>query len=63
MGKIGEGKLGLSRRRLGVPKGAVFFLKLKGGETIEYLTTDTDLSQEELSDDCLIIRVIRAEKK
>lgn len=59
MGKIGESKVSEGRRRLGVPKGVAFYLKLKGGETIEWLTTTTDLSEDELADDCLIIKVVR----
>jgi len=59
MGKIGESTVSIGRRRLGIPKGAVFYLKLKGGETMEWLTTTTDLSPEELADDCLIVKVVR----
>jgi len=59
MGKIGETKLSDGKRRLVVPKAAVLYLKLKGGETIEWLTTTTDLKDEELADDCLIIKVVR----
>jgi len=59
MGKIGESTVSEGRRRLGIPKGAVFYLKLKGGETIEWLTTTTDLTEEELADDCLIVKVVR----
>jgi len=62
MGKIGEGNVSKSKRRLGVPKGAIFYLKLAGGETIEFLTTSTDLTEEELADDCLIIKVLRGKK-
>jgi hypothetical protein len=63
MGKIGEGKLSTSKRRLGVPKGVIFYLKLKGGETVEYLTTSTDLPDTVLADDCLIIKVNREAAK
>lgn len=59
MGKLGESKVSEGRRRLGIPKGAIYYLKLNGGETIEWLTTTTDLTQEELADDCLLIKVIR----
>lgn len=59
MGKVGESKISKGRRRLGVPKGAIFYLKLKGGETMEWLTTTTDLTPEELADDCLIVKVKR----
>lgn len=65
MGKIGEGTVSKSKRRIGFPKGALLYLDLKGGETVEFLTTTTDLKFEELADDCLILRVQRkeAEKK
>ena len=63
MGKIGEGKLSASKRRLGVPKGAIFYLKLQGGETVEFLTTTTDLPESVLADDCLIIKINREAAK
>lgn len=59
MGKIGESNLSDGRRRLIVPKAVTLYLKLKGGETIEWLTTTTDLSDTELADDCLIVKVHR----
>jgi hypothetical protein len=59
MGKIGESNLSDGRRRLIVPKSVVLYLKLKGGETMEWLTTTTDLSEEELADDCLLVKVKR----
>lgn len=59
MGKVGESKVSEGRRRLNIPKGAMFFLKLKGGETIEWLTTTTDIPEEELADDCLVLKVVK----
>jgi len=59
LGKVGESKVSKGKRRLGIPKGAIFYLKLKGGETMEWLTTTTDLTEEELADDCLIVKVKR----
>ena len=59
MGKIGESNVSIGKRRLGIPKGVVFYLKLRGEETIEWLTTTTDLTPEELADDCLIVKVVR----
>lgn len=63
MGKIGESNVSKSCRRLGIPKGAIFYLKLKGGEPMEWLTTTTDLTEEELADDCLIVKVKRSTQK
>jgi len=42
-----------------VPKAVALYLKLKGGDTVEWLTTTTDISEEELADDCLIVKVKR----
>lgn len=62
MGKVGESTVSIGKRRLGIPKGAIFYLKLQGGETIEWITTTTDLTEEELADDCLIVKVKRQRK-
>ena len=59
MGSIGESRLSDGRRRLVVPKAVALYLKLKGGDTVEWLTTTTDISEEELADDCLIVKVKR----
>jgi len=59
LGKLGESKISKGKRRMGIPKGAIFYLQLKGGETVEWLTTTTDLNFEELADDCLIVKVKR----
>jgi len=59
LGKLGESTVSIGKRRLGIPKGAIFYLKLQGGETIEWITTTTDLTEEELADDCLIVKVKR----
>jgi hypothetical protein len=63
MGIIGESKLSDGRRRLVVPKAVVLYLKLKGGENFEWVTTTTDIPDEELADDCLIVKVRREKKK
>jgi hypothetical protein len=61
LGKIGESSV--RGERLRIPKAVKLYLKLKGDERIEWLTHTTDLSMEELADDCLIIKVKRDEKK
>lgn len=62
IGKVGESKVSNGKRRLGIPRGAQYFLKLKGGETIEWLTATTDIPEEQLADDCLILKVKRGVK-
>lgn len=61
MGKIAESNL--RGERLRIPKAVKLYLKLTGAELIEWLTTTTDLTEEELADDCLIVKVKRADKK
>ena len=57
MGKIAESNL--RGERLRIPKAVKLYLKLTGTELIEWMTTTTDLTEEELADDCLIVRVKR----
>jgi len=57
MGKIAESNL--RGERLRIPKAVKLYLKLTGAEVIEWLTTTTDLTEEELADDCLIVKVKR----
>jgi hypothetical protein len=63
MGSIGESRLSDGRRRLIVPKAVALYLNLQGGETVEWLTTTTDMKFEELADDCLIVKVKRSGKQ
>jgi hypothetical protein len=63
MGSIGESRLSDGRRRLIIPKAVALYLKLAGGETMEWLTTTTDINPEELADDCLIVKVKRSGKQ
>lgn len=57
MGKIAESNL--KGERLRIPKAVKLYLKLTGIEVIEWITTTTDLAEEELADDCLIVKVKR----
>lgn len=57
MGKIAESKIKGDRIRL--PRAVKLYLKLEGEQKIEWLTTTTDINQEELADDCLIVKVVR----
>ena len=57
MGKIAESHL--KGERLRIPKAVKLYLKLTGSESIEWLTATTDIPDEELADDCLIVRVVR----
>lgn len=61
MGKIGESSI--RGERLRIPKAVKLYLKLEGEERIEWLTHTTDLSLEELADDCLIVKVKRGREK
>lgn len=57
MGKIAESNL--RGERLRIPKAVKLYLKLTGNELIEWITTTTDLADEELADDCLIVKAKR----
>ena len=57
MGKIAESNL--KGERLRIPKAVKLYLKLTGAELIEWITTTTDLTEEELADNCLIVKVKR----
>lgn len=57
MGKIAESKI--SGERLRLPRAVKLYLKIGDGTILEWLTATTDLSQEELADDCLIVKVVR----
>ena len=59
MGKIAESTVKGKGTRTSIPKAAKLYFNLKGGETLEWLTTTTDFPQEELADNCLIVRVVR----
>lgn len=59
MGKIAESVVKGTGTRTSIPKAAKLYFNLKGGETLEWLTTATDLPQEELADNCLIVRVVK----
>ena len=57
MGKIAESSI--RGERIRIPRAVKLYLKLRGNELLEWLTASTDLNQEELADDCLIVRVVR----
>jgi len=59
LGKIAETKVKGKGTRISIPKPVKLYLSLEGGETVEWLTTSTDLTEEELADDCLIVKVKR----
>lgn len=59
VGKIAESTVKGKGTRTSIPKAAKLYFSLKGGETLEWLTTTTDIPQEELADNCLVVRVVR----
>jgi hypothetical protein len=59
MGCIAESTVKGKGTRTSIPKAAKLYFKLQGGESLEWLTTSTDLTPEELADDCLIVKVKR----
>jgi len=59
MGKIAETVVKGKGTRTSIPKAAKLYFNLEGGERLEWLTTTTDLTEEDLADNCLIVRVVR----
>jgi len=60
MGKIAESLVKGKGTRTSIPKAAKLYFDLKGGETLEWLTTTSDLPEEDLADNCLIVRVVKS---
>lgn len=59
MGKIAESTVKGKGTRTSIPKAAKLYFNLTGGEKLEWLTTTTDIPEQELADNCLIVRVVR----
>ena len=58
-GPIGEAKVEENATRIRLPRAVRLYLKLEGGENIEFLAATTDLAFEELADNSVILHVKR----